>query len=491
MNAPTLAGKEMQNPPTQADLEAILQQQRDAFMRDGAPDLQTRIGLLDRCVAMVTDNQAALAKSVSEDFGNRPTEMTRSADFLTVTAQVKYTKKRLRKWMKPEKRSAGFPFNLLGAKAYIYYQPLGVIGIVSPWNGPVGIPMAVVIDAFAAGNRVMLKASENAPRTAALLQKLVSKYFKPEEFIVITGEAEVSSAFSHLPFDHLVYTGGPGIAKHVMRAAADNLVPVTLELGGKCPVIVNHDADIELTAEKVVGGRSINCGQACISPDYVLLPRHKTEEFIAVAQKTIARMYPTMLDNPEYTSIINDRHFQRIMSYLDEAREAGCRIIQLKPEGENLPNAEKRIIPPTLVIDPPPHLKVINEEIFGPIQCVVGYTSLDEAIAIVNSKPRPLTTYFFGKDEAAKQKVLSRIYTGGTTVNDVYMGTICPDLPFGGVGNSGMGRHMGGDSGFKAFSNAKSVFEQGWAKKLGAAFNPPYGATLRKFLDKQVGPVRD
>jgi coniferyl-aldehyde dehydrogenase len=474
-----------------AELREILDSQRLAFMRQGFPDLKCRLDRLDRCVAMVVENQGALCAAVSADFGNRAIQMTRAADFFTLTSQVKYIKKRLGKWMKTVKRRPDFPFNLTGAKAYLYYQPLGVIGILSPWNGPVGIPMAAVVDALSAGNRVMLKASENAPRTAELLKSLVAKYFSPDEFTVITGEAEVATAFTRLPFDHIMYTGGPGVARHVMHAAADNLVPVTLELGGKCPVIINSDADIEMAAQKVVGGRSVNSGQACISPDYVLLPKNQVENFIKAATATIAKMYPTILDNPDYASIINQRHYERICSYVDEAKVAGCRVIELNPANEALPSAEKRIIPPTLVVDPPAHLKVINEEIFGPVQAIVGYDSLDQAIEIVNSKPRPLTTYFFGNDKAAKDRVLAEIYTGGTTINDVYMGTACTDLPFGGVGNSGMGRHMGGDSGFKTFSNEKAVFEQGWAKQLGAAFNPPYGKTARKFLDGQLGPVKD
>lgn len=474
----------------ESELMKLLELQRHAFMQDGSPDLDTRIDRLDRCVAFVTENQEALCQAISADFGNRPVEMTRAADFYTLVAQVKYIKKRLRKWMRPEKRRPDFPFNLTGAKAYLYYQPLGVIGILSPWNGPIGIPMVAVTDALSAGNRVLLKSSENSPRTSELLKTLVSQYFNPEEFTVVTGGPEIAATFSKLPFDHLMYTGGTAVAKHVMRAAADNLVPVTLELGGKSPVFVNDDADIELTAEKVVGGRSINAGQACISPDYILMPRDKIESFITAAEAVIAKMYPTILDNPEYVSIINQRHYERIIAYIDEAKESGCRVIQFNPAKQNLPNAEKRIIPPTLVIDPPLHLKVINEEIFGPVQAVIGYDSLDQAIEFVNRKPRPLVVYFFGKNKAAKNKVLSRVYTGGTTVNDVYMGTACTDLPFGGVGNSGMGRHMGGDSGFRAFSNEKAVFEQGWAKRLGAAFNPPYGKTMRKFLDKQLGPAK-
>lgn len=473
------------------DMGTTLDMQRQAFMRDGAPDLAKRLDRLGRCLDMVLENQGALCTAVSTDFGSRAVQMTRAADFFTLASQVKYIRKHLKKWMKPKKRKPDFPFNLTGAKAYLYYQPLGVVGILSPWNGPVGIPLAGVVDAISAGNRVMLKASENAPHTAELLKKLVAKYFSPEEFIVIAGDAEVSAAFTQLPFDHIMYTGGPGVARHVMRAAAANLVPVTLELGGKSPVIIHRDADIELAAAKVVGGRSVNAGQACISPDYVLLPKEYMERFISAASDAITKMYPTIVDNADYASIINDRHYQRITSYIDEAKSNGCRVVEINPANETLPDPERRLIPLTLVIDPPPHLKVINEEIFGPVQAIIGYDTLDEAIKLVNSKPRPLVAYFFGKDEGAKNRVLSEIYTGGTTINDVYMGTACTDLPFGGVGNSGMGRHMGGDSGFRSFSNEKAVFEQGWAKNLGAAFNPPYGNSVKKFLDKQLGPIRD
>jgi len=474
-----------------SSLGVILDTQRRAFMRDGSPALEDRLALLDRCVTMVTENQGALCEAVNADFGNRPVEMTRAADFFTLSSQVKYIRKHLKRWMRPVKRRPDFPFNLTGAKAYLYYQPLGVVGILSPWNGPVGVPMAAVVDAVSAGNRVMLKVSENAPRTAEIMHRLAGDHFSAEEFTVITGGPKVSAAFSSLPFDHLMYTGGPGVARHVMRAAADNLVPVTLELGGKSPVIVNRDADIALTARKVVGGRSVNAGQACISPDYVLLPRGKIEEFVKEAGEVIATMYPSLLVDSDYASIINEDHYRRIVGYVEEARAAGCRIVELNPKGETVPDAERRIIPMTLVVDPPPELKVINEEIFGPVLSVIGYDTLDEAIELVNGKPRPLVAYFFGRDAAAKNRFLSEIYTGGSTINDVYMGTACTDLPFGGVGNSGMGRHMGGDSGFKSFSNEKAVFEQGWAKRLGAAFNPPYGDTARKFLDSRLGPIRD
>ena len=472
---------------SESELHELLHGQRTAFMADGAPALQTRLERLDRLVAFVVEHQAELGAAISADFGNRPIQMTRAADFFTLKNQVDYIKKHLHKWMKPVKRRPDFPFNVTGAKAYLYYQPLGVVGMLSPWNGPIGIPMVAVADALSAGNRVMLKVSENAPRTAGLIKRLVSEYFTQEEFVIVTGGAETATAFTRLAFDHLMYTGGPGVARQVMHAAADNLVPVTLELGGKSPVIVNEDADIGLTASKVVGGRSVNAGQACISPDYVLLPKNKVEEFVAAAGDVIARMYPTIENNPDYVTIINDRHYQRIIGYIDEARVAGCRVVELNPADENLPNAEKRLIPVTLVVDPPRKLKVFNEEIFGPVLAVIGYDSLDQAIDLVNSKPRPLVTYFFGYDPAAKNKVLSQVYTGGTTVNDVYLGTSCTDLPFGGVGNSGMGRHMGGDSGFKTFSNEKAVFEAGWAKTLSAAFNPPYGEKVKRFLDKQIG----
>jgi coniferyl-aldehyde dehydrogenase len=335
---------------------------------------------------------------------------------------------------------------------------------------------------LAAGNRAMIKPSEYTPATSALMQRMIAEAFSPEEMVVVTGGPDVGQAFAALPFDHLVFTGATSVAAHVMRAAADNLTPLTLELGGKSPVIVGRSAEMKIAAARIMNGKTLNAGQICLAPDYVLAPRDRMDAFVEAAQAAVATMFPTIKDNPDYTAIINQRHFERLTGYVEEARKAGARVIELKPDSEDLTQQEHRRIAPTLIIDPSDDLKVMQEEIFGPILPVKSYADVKEAIGYVESHPRPLGLYYFGDDAGEREAVLEGTTSGGVTVNDVIFHIAQEDLPFGGVGPAGMGSYHGVD-GFREFSHKRAVYSQLKAE-LGPlkAMRPPYGPAIRKFL---------
>jgi coniferyl-aldehyde dehydrogenase len=380
-----------------------------------------------------------------------------------------------------------FPLGLLGAKAEIRYQPLGVVGILSPWNFPVNLAFWPLVQVLAAGNRAMIKPSEVTPASADVIAEIVRKAFDESEVTVVTGGPEVGAAFTKLAFDHLVFTGGTGIAKHVMRAAAENLVPMTLELGGKCPVVVGKDASIEDVAFKVMNGKCMNAGQICLAPDYVLVPESQEKELVQALGKAVSTMFDGLRDNPDYTSVVNERHRKRIEGYLADAKEKGAELVELNPKKESFDGQKANKLPPTLVLKPKDDMMIMKEEIFGPALPVKTYRSIDEVIDYVNAHERPLALYYFGNDEAERERVLSRTTSGGVTVNDVVMHVAQDDLPFGGVGASGMGRYRGRE-GFIAFSHARSVFTQTKIKKLGEMMRPPYGDTFRKFVGSMIKP---
>jgi coniferyl-aldehyde dehydrogenase len=332
----------------------------------------------------------------------------------------------------------------------------------------------------------MIKPSEFTPVTSELMKTMFASAFSEEEIAVVTGGPEVGQAFSSLAFDHMIFTGATSIARHVMRAAAENLVPLTLELGGKSPVIIGNSADLSVAAARIMNGKTLNAGQICLAPDYVLAPKDKVESFVTAAQASVSKMFPTIKDNPDYTSIVAQRHYDRIMGYVDDARAKGARIVELKPEGEDFSQQEHRKIPPTLILDPTDDMKVMQEEIFGPLLPVKTYSSMDEAIGYVNSHDRPLGLYYFGDDAAEQEKVLSSTTPGGVTVNDVIFHVAQENLPFGGVGPSGMGSYHGHD-GFLEFSHRKAIYTQ-IKKDIGPlqAMRPPYGPGIRKFLAGQM-----
>jgi len=477
--------------PDLTDIESamlsILEAQRADFLKEGPVSAATRIDRLDRGIDALVRYADKLAEALSSDFTCRPREVTLLTDVGASVAPMKHAKKHLHKWMKSEKRPTIFPLNLMGGRSRIEYQPLGVAGIISPWNFPVSMVFAPMSGALAAGNRIMVKPSEFTPATSEVLKAMVEDVYDPKEVVVFTGGPEVGQAFSNLPLDHLLFTGATSVARHIMAAASRNLVPVTLELGGKSPVIISRTADLEKSLGRIMMGKTLNAGQICLAPDYLLVPEEKLHDVITIAQNAVAAMYPSLLDNEQYTSVVNERHFQRLTGYLAEAEERGVKTIAINPAGEDFSQQQgTHKIPPTLIPEPPEDLKVLQEEIFGPLLPIRTYTEFSETIDYINSKPRPLAAYYFGEDAAEQTAVETRTTSGGICINDVIMHIGQEDLPFGGVGPSGMGSYHGIE-GFRTFSHAKSIYRQTkWNfAKLGG-FLPPYGPATEKSIKMQV-----
>lgn len=470
------------------DMQSLLERQKAAHLRDGAPTAAQRIERIDRCIGLLVDHRAEIEAALNEDFGARSREATAFTDVASSIGTLKHAKANLTAWMRPEKRKTSPALlGLFGAKAEVRFQPKGVIGIISPWNFPVNLTFTPLAGVLAAGNRAMIKPSEYTPATSALMERMFGSVFSPEEVVVVTGGPDVGQAFAGLAFDHLVFTGATSIAAHVMRAAADNLTPLTLELGGKSPVILGRGADMKTAAARIMNGKTLNAGQICLAPDYVLAPADRLNEFVDEAKKAVSAMFPTIKDNPDYTAIVSQKHFDRISGYVAEARAGGAQVIELKPDGEDLSQQEHRRIAPTLIIEPTDDMRVMKEEIFGPVLPVKSYSSMDDAIAYVNAHDRPLGLYYFGADADEREGVLNRTTSGGVTVNDVVFHVAQEDLPFGGVGPSGMGSYHGLD-GFREFSHRKAIYSQ-LKNDIGPlkALRPPYGAGIRKYLAGAIG----
>jgi coniferyl-aldehyde dehydrogenase len=472
---------------SKASLSRILEAQKAAHLRQGAPTAERRIDWLDRCIGLLVDHQTEIAEALNADFGARSKDATGLTDIAGSIGPLKYAKENLAKWMRPEKRkTTPAILGLFGAKAQVRYQPKGVVGVISPWNFPVNLTFAPLAGVLAAGNRAMIKPSEFTPITSELMKTMFAKVFSDEEIAVITGGPEVGQAFTSLPFDHLVFTGATSVARHVMKAAAENLVPVTLELGGKSPVILSRGADMATAAARIMNGKTLNAGQICLAPDYVLAPADQVDEFVAQAKAAVARSFPTLKDNPDYTAVVAQRHYDRIKAHVDDARAKGATIVEINPAGEDLSQQEHRKIAPTLILDPTDDMTVMHDEIFGPVLPVKTYGKVEEAVAYINRHDRPLGLYWFGTDDAERDMVLDSTTSGGVTINDVIFHVAQEDLPFGGVGPAGIGSYHGRD-GFLEFSHKKAVYQQ--LKKDIApmlALRPPYGATIRKYLAGQI-----
>jgi coniferyl-aldehyde dehydrogenase len=394
--------------------------------------------------------------------------------------------KNLDAWMKPESRPLDFPLKLLGAKARIEFQPKGVVGIISPWNFPVNLAFSPLAGVLAAGNRAMIKPSEFTPVTSALMKELIEATFDETEIAVITGGTEVGKAFSELPFDHLVFTGGTGIGRHVMAAAAKNLVPLTLELGGKSPTIISRTADIGLATERIAMGKMMNAGQICLAPDYLLVPQEQEAAVVEGLKTATTKMYPTLLANPDYTSVLGARHRERLEAHVEDARAKGATVEIVNPANEDFSKQNTNKMPLHIIRNPTDDMTVMQEEIFGPLLPVRTYSTIDGAIDEVNRRDRPLGLYFFGQDKAEETRVLDRTISGGVTVNDVIFHISAEELPFGGIGPAGMGSYHGHD-GFKEFSHKKSVYTQPKLDLAGlAGFKPPYGEKTRKALAREL-----
>ena len=485
MNAPetTTTGSD---PITEAMMK-VLNAQRQDYINEGHVSAETRIDRLNRGVAAVAKHQDRLVEALNTDFSCRPRELSMLTDIAGSIMPMKTATKHLRSWMKPEKRKTMFPLNLLGGRSRVEYQPLGVVGVLSPWNFPVNLTFAPLAEVLAAGNRAIIKPSEFTPTVSEVMAELVRDAWDEKEVAIFTGGPEVGAAFTSLPFDHMIFTGATSIARHVMAAAAKNLVPVTLELGGKSPVLVSRSADIKAAVSRIMLGKTMNAGQICLAPDYLMVPEEKLDEVVAEIHKAVGEMYPKLLDNPQYTSVVNDRHFQRLQENLADARAKGAEVIEINPAGEDFAAQQgTQKIAPTVIKNPTEDMRVLEEEIFGPLLPIKTYKDFDETINYVNSKPRPLGLYYFGQDAAEERKVLDRTTSGGVCVNDVIMQIMQEDLPFGGVGPAGMGSYHGYD-GFKTFSHAKGIYRQPKFDIAGlAGMRPPYGKKTESSIKMQT-----
>ncbi len=468
-------------------MKKLLERQREAFLNEGFVTAETRIDRLQRTYDMVRENQNDIIEILNRDYGNHSKHQTQMSEVLAVMSNMEHAIKNVKKWMKPEKRKVAFPLNLMGSKARVEHQPKGVIGNIPTWNFPVYVSLSPLAGIFAAGNRAMIKLSEITPETSAFLQELISKTFDETECAAVIGGPEVGAEFAALPFDHIIFTGGTHIGRFILEAAAPNLTPVTLELGGKSPVIVGRSYDIPKAATRIMTAKLLNLGQACLSPDYCFVPREHKDEFISSVTEHFSKFFPTIIGNPDYTSIINERHYKRITDMIQDAKDKGGDVREINPANEDFSNQGDVLrIPMTLVVEPSDDMIVMQEEIFGPVFCIKAYDDLNECIQYINSRPRPLGLYYFGEDPEEERLVLDRTTSGGVTINDGLMHASCEDLPFGGIGASGMGNYHGRE-GFLTFSHQKAVFRQTKIDYMEpAGMLPPYGEKCEKQLDKMT-----
>ncbi|OJU88343.1 MAG: coniferyl aldehyde dehydrogenase [Burkholderiales bacterium 66-5] len=438
--------------------------------------LALRKDRLRRLRTLVQDNAQALTEAVQQDFGMRSAALTEIADLFVLRAMLHQLDSHVEQWMQP--RAVSTPFYLQPAKACVMRQPLGVVGVMSPWNYPVQLALGPVATALAAGNRVLLKPSEHTPETSGLLARLIHSHFSDEELSVHLGGAEMAQAFAALPFDHLVFTGSTATGRLVAQAAARNLTPTTLELGGKSPCIVDASASVKEVALKIAHGKLLNAGQTCIAPDYLLLPKAQHDALAQAMREAVARLFPSIADNPDYAAIINDAQYERLQKAIAEARSRGAHIIDIGPD--SVGKSPSRQLRPLLAFDVPEDCALMQEEIFGPILPVIACESPQEAIAHINARPRPLALYWFGTDAKAQERILSGTVSGGVCINDTLMHFAHENLPFGGVGHSGWGAYHS-ESGFARLSMEKPVFTQS-RFNVGEVFYPPYGPKFGQIM---------
>jgi len=468
---------------TITDMQSVLESQKKHFIKEGSPSIELRVDRLNRLKSLIMDNRYDLVDALNEDYGNRSKNTSIMTDAYSIIPDINNAIKNIKQWTSPKKRSSNFPFGLLGAKSYVRHEPLGTVGMISPWNFPVNLTFKPLAAIFAAGNQVMHKPSELTPLTASLIKELCDKAYDENEFATFLGGPEVGEAFTKLHFDHLLYTGSGNIGKHVMQSASQNLVPVTLELGGKSPVVIGKSADMKVSAKRIMFGKTLNAGQICLAPDYVIVHKDKKEEFISEAEIAIKDFYPTIKDNDDYSSIINERHFNRINSLIQDAKDKGAHINEINPSNEDFSQQQFYKIPPTIVTNTSDDMKIMNEEIFGPVLPVIEFDDLDDALSTINSKDRPLGLYYFGTDKSEESQIMNKTSSGGVTINNVVGHIQQKDLPFGGVGPSGMGRYQSYD-GFKNFSNPRAFYKDVGFKfdKLFDGIRPPYTKSIESLL---------
>ncbi|MGI1986709.1 coniferyl aldehyde dehydrogenase [Shewanella glacialipiscicola] len=458
-------------------LSELFQRQRSSYLAAPNPDHDIRRERLNQLKAAVLRFKTPLVEALSQDYGHRSIDDSLISDIMPVINNINYSLKNLNKWLKPSARHAGIL--LAPAKVTVHYQPLGVIGIIVPWNFPVMLSIGPLVTAIAAGNHAMLKLSEFTPATNQVIKQLLAEVFDESHVAVIEGEADVAAEFSALPFDHLLFTGSTTVGRHVMRAAANNLTPVTLELGGKSPVIIAPDIPLEIAVERMIYGKCLNAGQICVAPDYVLCPKAKVDDFIAAYRAKFKTMYGAITHNKDYGSIINTRQFDRILTVLNDAKAKGARVISATDEAID---SQNRKLATQLITNTNEDMLLMQEEIFGPLLPIIGYDTLDEAIQYINHRARPLALYIMSFDEPSQQKILQQTHSGGVCINETVFHVAADDAPFGGIGPSGMG-HYHGKEGFLTFSHAKTVLSRG-RFNTGKFVHPPYGTFIQRMLMK-------
>jgi coniferyl-aldehyde dehydrogenase len=471
------------------NLEALVELQRSKFRAEGEVTYSTRIDRLKRLKALIVENKTEFAETTKREFGGaRSYEFSLFSEFASKVEGIDYAMKHLKEWMKPEKRKTNKPMNFLGGKSQVRHFPKGVVGIISPWNLPFGLTVAPLTGALAAGNRAILKPSEFVPETAALFAEIIPKYFSEDEVAVVTGGADISQRFAELPFDHLLFTGSSNIGAKVMQSASKNLVPVTLELGGKSPVIIGRSAKLDLAGTRLTFGKLLNGGQLCLSPDYVVVPNELEEQLIARVVHEAQSMYPNITENEDYAGVINERHFARLQNYIDDAVAKGAKLTIVGADKTRASKNNRRM-PLHILQNVNEDMLVMHEEIFGPILPVMTYSDVAEVPDMIEPRRNPLAMYYFGKDKREQEYLLSHVQSGGVCINDITLHYVQEDLPFGGVGASGMGAYHGPE-GFRSLSHARAIYSQTMIDVLpiiGA--RPPFGEKFRKNISKILGPI--
>ncbi|GBR49419.1 aldehyde dehydrogenase [Acetobacter pomorum DSM 11825] len=451
---------------TSPDLHRILDSQRTAFLHAGPPDLKQRRTDLRRLKAEILKRRMQIVHALKTDFGQRSERESAIVELIPLVQSINYMIRHVGHWMKPERRHVSAYFQCGWAR--VVHQPVGVVGIIAPWNYPISLALVPLATAIAAGNRAMLKPSEFTPATSAVIGEIVQTIFPPEQISVVMGDGEVGAAFSALPFDHILFTGSTVVGRKVAEAAARNLTPVTLELGGKSPVVIEPGFSMQRVAERVAFGKLTNAGQTCVAPDYVLVQEDDKEAFAAAYQIAVKKLHPgEYVGSPDYTAILNQHHYERLSGLIHDAEAHGAQVIRMGSD-----SAPSHVLAPVLILNVKPEMAVMQEEIFGPVLPVLTYKNLDEAIAFINARPRPLALYYFGDKCAEREKLLKRTVSGNVTINGTLLHYAQDDLPFGGVGDSGIGAYHGKE-GFMALTHPRGIYKQG---RLNAAtlLQPPF-----------------
>lgn len=471
------------------NLTALVELQRSKFRAEGEVTYATRIDRLKRLKALIVENKTEFADTTKREFGGaRSYEFSLFSEFASKVEAIDYSIKHLKAWMKPEKRGTNKPMNLLGGKSQVRHFPKGVVGIISPWNLPFGLTVAPLTSALAAGNRALLKPSEFVPETAALFAEVVPKYFSEDEVAVVTGGADIGQRFAELPFDHLLFTGSTRVGAQVMQSASKNLVPVTLELGGKSPVVIGRSAKLDLAGTRLTFSKLLNGGQLCLSPDYVLVPKELEEQLIARVIDETQAMYPNITENTDYAGVFNERHFARLQNYIDDAVAKGAKLTIVGAD-KTRASKDNRRMPLHILQNVNEDMQVMHEEIFGPVLPVMTYTDISEVPDMIEPRRTPLAMYYFGKDKSEQEYLLNHVQSGGVCINDITLQYVQEDLPFGGIGASGMGAYHGPE-GFRNMSHARAIYSQTMIDVLpiiGA--RPPFGEKFRKNISKILGAI--